>query len=382
MLRQVGALVKTNNAESPLADLDVKHAYLGGYSQSGVDTATFATAFNATTFADGAAVYDGYLIGARRATCRRSSRATRSSRSSSGRRCRRSTYRSWTSSRRPTSRVSPWKCPRRSRSRKASPAPTQIDTPTFTYVNVGGAKVRRADSDTDADRYRLYEIPGAPHVGNGDSCDGVSSFPTRSFTRAAAARLACWAEDGVAPPEAPRIDLTTRDDVSVTGNDEHGNALGGIRSPFVDVPLFRYAVHGSGPFCILSGNETSLGGDVLTPLYGDEDGYLGRVHRVPRQDDQGRLPPRSRPQGAPRHASRGAPKRRSRPVRPYQFSSRLARHGLVADGEGPCPTDWQSSVTLLVTRQIASVSGASRRRRMFDGDSGGEHDENSGPSSR
>ena len=66
VLREVGALVKTNNPESPLADLDVQHAYLGGYSQSGVDTATFATAFNATTrLADGAAVYDGYLIGAR-----------------------------------------------------------------------------------------------------------------------------------------------------------------------------------------------------------------------------------------------------------------------------------------------------------------------------
>ena len=76
------------------------------------------------------------------------------------------------------------------------------------------------------------------------------------------------------PPVAPRIVLAKRDDVSVTENDEHGNALGGIRSPFVDVPLFRYAVHtGPGPFCILSGNETSLGGDVLTSLYGDEDGY-------------------------------------------------------------------------------------------------------------
>jgi hypothetical protein len=87
--------------------------------------------------------------------------------------------------------------------------------------------------------------------------------------------LARWAEDDVAPPKAPRIELATLDDVSVTENDEHGNALGGVRSPFVDVPLFRYAVHtGPGPFCILSGNETSLGAEVLERLYGDEDGYM------------------------------------------------------------------------------------------------------------
>ena len=180
----------------------------------------------------------------------------------------------------------------------------------------------------------------------------TSSFPTRSFTRAAAAHLARWAEDGVAPPEAPRIELAKRDDVSVTKNDEHGNALGGIRSPFVDVPLFRYAVHtGPGPFCILSGNETSLGADVLHQLYGDEDGYMDAfTASLDETIKAGFLLELDRQPILDTQVARARSGVRDRLGRINSFRG-IARHGLVADGEGPCPTDWQSSVTLLVTRQ-------------------------------
>ena len=93
--------------------------------------------------------------------------------------------------------------------KQAGPAGADaIKSPTFTYTDVGGAKERRNDSDTTRDQYRLFEIPGAPHVaGAGDGCIGSSSFPTQYFTRAAAALLARWAEDGAAPPRAPRIEL-------------------------------------------------------------------------------------------------------------------------------------------------------------------------------
>ena len=82
-----------------------------------------------------------------------------------------------------------------------------IKSPTFTYTDVGGARERRNDSDTRRDQYRLFEIPGAPHVaGAGDGCIGSSSFPTQYFTRAARASGG-WVEDGAAPPRAPRIEL-------------------------------------------------------------------------------------------------------------------------------------------------------------------------------
>jgi hypothetical protein len=276
VLRQLGTLVKANDADSPLADVDVEHAYLGGYSQSAVDTATFATAFNESTrLADGAAVYDGYLIGARE-----SNLSPLQSGDTIIPQFERAPLPPVDV---PVMNVEPQtdvegfavEVPTALARQEGLAGADEIDTPTFTYVNVGGAKVRRADADADNDRYRLYEIPGAPHAGNGDSCDGTSTFPTRSFTRAAAAHLARWAEDDVAPPKAARIELATLDDVSVTANDEYGNARGGVRSPFVDAPLFRYEVHtGPGPFCILSGTETPLDAGLLERLYRDADGYM------------------------------------------------------------------------------------------------------------
>ena len=48
-LRDVGALLKTNAPQSPLHALAVKRVYLGGYSQSGVDVATFVAALDRIT---------------------------------------------------------------------------------------------------------------------------------------------------------------------------------------------------------------------------------------------------------------------------------------------------------------------------------------------
>ena len=151
-----------------------------------------------------------------------------------------------------------------------------IKSPTFTYTDVGGARVRRNDSDTARDQYRLFEIPGAPHVaGAGSGCIGSSSFPTQYFFRAAAALLARWAEEGAAPPRAPRIELAKLGPVSVAKNDRYGNALGGVRSPFVDVPLARYEVHtGPAPTCKQFGKETQLSADLLRRRYGGVDEYM------------------------------------------------------------------------------------------------------------
>ena len=47
LLRAIGTLVKQGGQHSPLRHLPVRHVYLGGYSQSALDTATFAAAFGA-----------------------------------------------------------------------------------------------------------------------------------------------------------------------------------------------------------------------------------------------------------------------------------------------------------------------------------------------
>jgi Alpha/beta hydrolase domain len=144
-----------------------------------------------------------------------------------------------------------------------------------TYQFVGGAHVRRPDSDDPADRFRLYEIAGAPHVGVDPECPSSSSFPTDAFLRAAAVRLIRWVEDDVAPPSRPQIELDVAGEVSTPSVDEFGNAIGGLRSPFVDLPLSTYKVHAeSGGMFMLTGDEIPLAHDTVVRQYQTLESYL------------------------------------------------------------------------------------------------------------
>ena len=61
LLRAIGTLVKTATRTARCVDLPVRHVYLGGYSQSALDTATFAAAFGALTRTATSLVYDGFF---------------------------------------------------------------------------------------------------------------------------------------------------------------------------------------------------------------------------------------------------------------------------------------------------------------------------------
>lgn len=262
ILRDVGVLVKRGDLDSPLRHLAVKRVYLGGYSQSGAEIATFATTFHKfARMPDGSAVYDGYLPAARSGTF---------------------TPLSSGSSRMPRFEFAPF-------------APVDVPVvniepqsdvegytgevrPGLSHTNPGGAESRRDDADAPDDRYRLYEVAGAPHVAKVDGCHGDgSSFPTSAFVRGALVRLFRWAEQGVAPPTAERIDLATLGTISEAKVDEYGNAVGGVRSPFLDVPLARYEVHSTpGVLCRTAGRETLLPIEVLTERYGDAAAYVAQ----------------------------------------------------------------------------------------------------------
>jgi hypothetical protein len=260
MLRQLGAVVRRGGKQSPLHRLDVEHLYMGGYSQSGVDTATFAQAFHdRTRTADGAPIFDGYLPASHAATMT-------PLQSGSG-----------LIVKFETGKMQPVRVP-------VFDFETQNDvqgwaaqvTPTFTYTNRSGASVRRPDRNSATDKYRLFEIAGAPHSSSAQECDGPpSTFPNRFFVRAAAAQLFAWVEKGVVPRKAPRIEMATVGVVSVPKVDEYGNAVGGVRSPFVDVPLTHYEVQSTpGVFCVFAGKETPLPADVLVSRYHDAPSYL------------------------------------------------------------------------------------------------------------
>ena len=117
-----------------------------------------------------------------------------------------------------------------------------------------------------------------PHgSGGGQGCEGPpSNFPNLYFVRAAAEQLFRWAETGEPAPEADRLELASHDGVVWTAAvDEVGNALGGVRSPFVDAPLVRYGAQSDpGALCKLRGNEFPLDAETLASLYGSPADYL------------------------------------------------------------------------------------------------------------
>jgi hypothetical protein len=63
-----------------------------------------------------------------------------------------------------------------------------------------------------------------------------TAMPMRYATSAALHWLDGWAAGGAAPPNGPRYDFAD----GRLARDEHGNALGGIRLPPIDVPIARY----------------------------------------------------------------------------------------------------------------------------------------------
>jgi Alpha/beta hydrolase domain len=260
MLGQIGRLVKNGGHASPLPHLSVRRCYLGGYSQSGCDVATFATVFShGTRMDDASAVYDGYFPAAHAASLT------------------------------PIATGTDWipvfeYAPPGPADRPVVQIETQSDVegfsaelgPEMVLTNPGGATVRRDDNDLPDDRYRLYEIAGAPHHSPLEGCDGPrSTFPISAFVRAALANLFHWAEDDTAPPTAPRITITNIAAVSCADVDRCGNAQGGVRSPFLDVPLARYEAHSTpGPLAQLAGREIVLSPEDLLSRYRTAQAYL------------------------------------------------------------------------------------------------------------
>lgn len=133
----------------------------------------------------------------------------------------------------------------------------------------------------DAERYRLWEIAGTSHadetsMASALGCDKpVNSGPQRYVMRAALRGLRTWTTTGTAPPNAARVQMSAGGAVQ---RDDHGNALGGIRTPHLDVPAATLSGEGNtgGGFCFLAGTTVPFTPETLTALYRDADTYTAR----------------------------------------------------------------------------------------------------------
>jgi hypothetical protein len=82
---------------------------------------------------------------------------------------------------------------------------------------------------------------------------------------------------GTPPPPATRIEVAAGQIV----RDAVGNAKGGVRSPYVDLPTVRYIAaaplaQNENPFRRLIGLEEPIAPDVLRTMYGSRESYLRR----------------------------------------------------------------------------------------------------------
>jgi hypothetical protein len=112
-------------------------------------------------------------------------------------------------------------------------------------------------------------------------CGPVNDGPQAAVLSKAVAELRTWASGG-APP-APGHPIEVRD--GAVARDEHGIALGGIRTPPVDVPLAALrgdnAVAGTYA-CSLFGSTTRFDAATLARRYPDRSTYVDAVERAAR----------------------------------------------------------------------------------------------------
>ena len=138
-----------------------------------------------------------------------------------------------------------------------------LDVPVIEMLSEGEAETnagsRRPDSDAPGDRYRLYEVPGAAHMTAHDAgplalpvVETASDFPMDMLVGGALLNLRRWVTQNVAPPRAERLQILDdrdagprgrRDEAFPLRRDAHGNAVGGLRSPWVDLPIASYSPH-------------------------------------------------------------------------------------------------------------------------------------------
>lgn len=249
ILSQVGALLKANDRGGPFAGMTVRHLVMGGSSQTGGTTLRYIRdAHEGARQSDGSPIYDGYfpaLAGGTEPVGRR-------------------------------------------------------DVPVIHALGegdmMGGRPLgyRRDNSDEPDDRFRLYEFVGVSHVPTrgvksaveifpllADAShpdDQLSQFPSAMFYFAALHNLIEWVTKGIPAPRSEPIEIDAEGQIV---RDEHGNARGGVRLSYIDVPFATFIARSSGGdmYRGMIGQQIPFPKDKLKALYPTHDDYVTKVRR-------------------------------------------------------------------------------------------------------
>jgi len=278
ILSQCGVLLRGGGADSLLAGLRVEYLYLTGQSQSGAYLNTYVNHFHDfLVTVEGRRLFDGFFnsVGA---TVVRPLRQTQSSRSLG---------------------IHPG-------------ALRPVVTPTISvtaegdlglFAEITGERVSESyppDRDTAGEKSRYYEVAGASHTDvsaavlpsenevaktrfahlTTQSGAPANDFPLAFYLTALLDRLHLWGSAGVAPPQMP---LLARDQFGEVLKDEHGNAVGGLRSPFLDVPAATHRAFGETGDRAIAGTVDHFPRKRIAALYGSTDEYILRFSKQARQ---------------------------------------------------------------------------------------------------
>jgi len=146
---------------------------------------------------------------------------------------------------------------------------------------------RRPDADEPGKKLRRYEIGGCGVRAAFDkkrcvcqedverakalwkeSVNYEYEYPVRYILRAATEALILWMQKGIAPPHSPLLETEREYPDTEFKRDEVGNTAGGIRLPYVDVPLYRYHEEGG---------AVRLPDEMIHRLYKDKNDYFEKV---------------------------------------------------------------------------------------------------------
>ena len=260
ILAQVGRLVKSNHPDSPMGEsYPVRTMMLGGTSDSSGAARTYMSSTSMLDHADlrmpdGGPIYDGFFV---------------------------------------TSTLGGAIVPITDVPTIQMPSQSEVHAPNNSNT------YRRPDSDAPGNQFRLYEPAAMTHNDARENpifsgcTNPLSHYPHGALTFMGLQHLLDWSTHGTIPPRADyiEVDNDTSDGTRVA-LDEFGNAKGGVRSTYVDVPAFTFTVPNSGPgLCSQTGYITPLPDETLQALYGSYGGYVSRVrHRLKELIDEGWFP--------------------------------------------------------------------------------------------
>jgi hypothetical protein len=281
LFSQVGELLRLPPDENPLRGLTAERLLAAGESQSAACLVTYVNAIDAH-----AQVFDGFFVHGRPGTAVAIDGVFI-----------------------PTARVGFEETTRAiaskgERIRDDVRVPVLVLQSETDVIMLGGGRAEQPDSE----RVRVWELAGAAHADTytisgcrhddgtlsgarlaellrpttnlliGQTQTPINAGPQQHYVaQAALAHLERWARDGAAPPRAPRLAVDA--DLSGFQLDERGNVRGGIRTPWVDVPVA--VLSGLGQvgevFVVLFGQTLPFDVDTLAGLYpGGAAEYLER----------------------------------------------------------------------------------------------------------